>query len=155
MTDMHGVMLGAWLRRMSAMIDADVGRVYKAQGLKFEQRWFGVINQLALNGAMSVSTLAEALRINQASVSETRRSLEKAGFIQSTPDPSDSRRRVLTLSPEGTALVARMRPMWDIFDEVALQIDTEAGQVTRKLEQLEKALQRKSLYARITERLDP
>jgi DNA-binding MarR family transcriptional regulator len=151
---MRGAALGARLRRLSATIDADAARVYAAKGIRFEQRWFGLINQLALTGPMSVSSLAEALGISHPSVSEARQSLEKAGLVQSKPDPADSRRRVLTLSPAGAVLVGRLRPMWDVFDEVARQLDTEAGEVTRALEQLERALARKSLYARMMDGID-
>jgi len=151
---MRGAALGARLRRLSAMIDGDAARAYAANGILFEQRWFGVINQLALNGPMNVSRLAEALGISHPSVSEARQSLEKAGLVQSAPDPADSRRRLLTLSPAGTAFVARLRPMWEVFDRAARQLDAEAGEVTQALERLEQALQRKSLYARIMDGID-
>lgn len=150
--DMRGAALGARLRRLSAVIDADAARVYAAHGITFEQRWFGVINQLALNGPMSVRMLAEALGISHPSVSEARQSLEKAGLVQSTPDPKDSRRRILSLSPSGTAFVSQLRPMWQVFDEVGRQLDAEAGEVTQALARLEQALARKSLYARV---MDP
>ena len=150
----RGVALGARLRRLSATIDADAARVYAAQGIPFEQRWFGVINQLAVNGAMSVSGLADALGISHPSVSEARKSLEKAGLVLSAPDQADSRRRVLTLSPAGATFVGQLRPTWDVFDQVARQLDAEAGEVTQALARLEQALARRSLYARIMDGID-
>lgn len=149
--DMRGAALGARLRRLSATIDADATRIYAALGIRFEQRWFGVINQLALNGPMSVSDLAELLRISHASVSETRQSLERAGLVQSKPDGRDSRRRILTLSRSGEALVTQLRPLWNAFDEAARRLDAEAGEVTQALERLERALARQSLGDRIAE----
>jgi DNA-binding MarR family transcriptional regulator len=154
-TQMRGAALGARLRRLSAMIDTDASRVYAAKGIRFEQRWFGVINQLALNGPMSVSALAETLKISHPSVSEARQSLEKAGLVQSAPDPEDSRRRILSLSPAGVEFVNRLRPMWEVFDEVARQLDTEAGEVTWALARLEQALARRSLFARIMDGIEP
>ena len=148
--EMAGAALGARLRRLSAAIDADATRVYAARGIRFEQRWFGVINQLALAGSLSVRELADVLGITHASVSETRQSLEKAGFITSEADPSDGRRRVLSLSSSGKALAEELRPLWDAFDEAARELDAEAGDVTRTLARLEQALARKSLYQRIT-----
>ena len=147
--DMRGAALGGHLRRLSAAIDADTARVYAAYGIKFEQRWFGAINQLALNGAMSVRDLADALKISHASVSETRRSLEEAGLILSEPDSRDSRRRVLSLSSSGKVLVRKLRPLWDAFDEAARQLDAEAGRVTEALARVEQALARQSLESRI------
>ncbi|MDQ8757121.1 MarR family transcriptional regulator [Sphingosinicella sp. LHD-64] len=147
--EMRGAALGARLRRLSAAIDADATRIYAAMGLRFEQRWFGVINQLSLNGPMSVSELAAALGISHASVSETRQSLEKAGLVLSEPDRRDSRRRTLALSRSGEVLVDRLRPLWSAFDEAARRLDAEAGEVTQALARLEQALARQSLHDRI------
>lgn len=152
--EMGGAALGARLRRLSAAIDADAARIYAGIGLKFEQRWFGVINQLSLNGPMAVSELAAALGISHASVSETRQSLEKAGLVLSEPDPRDSRRRILALSRSGEALVDRLRPLWRAFDEAARDLDAEAGEVTQALSRLEQALARRSLHERIAGLID-
>ncbi|NMO21460.1 MarR family transcriptional regulator [Pyxidicoccus fallax] len=94
-----GAALGARLRRLSERIDNDAARAYAAQGVEFEQLWFGVLNQLALNGPMIVGALAEALGITHVSVSQTRVSLERAGLIRQEPDASDARRRLLSLMP--------------------------------------------------------
>jgi DNA-binding MarR family transcriptional regulator len=147
--ELGGAALGARLRRLSAAIDADAARIYAARGIRFEQRWFGVINQLALTGPLSVRQLADLLGITHASVSETRQSLEAAGLIASRSDPSDGRRRVLTLSPSGEALVAQLQPLWDAFDEAARELDAEAGGVTEALARLEQALAQRSLHERI------
>lgn len=143
-----GAALGARLRRLSATIDADAARVYAARGISFEQRWFGILNQLALVGPLSVRDLARKLGISHASVSETRRSLEAAGLVISRADPDDARRRMLALSSLGMALVAELRPLWDAFDVAALLLDRETG-VTEALVRVEEALARKSLYDRI------
>lgn len=152
--DKRGAALGARLRRLSARVDTDVARVYATCGIQFEQRWFGVINQLALNGAMSVSALADALGISHPSVSEARRLLEKAGLVRSEPDPADSRSQAISLTPTGETLVHRLRPLWRLFDEIAEELDAEAGGVTEALGQLEQALACRSLHARITDRMD-
>jgi len=147
--EMGGAALGARLRRLSAVIDADASRVYAASGIQFEQRWFGVINQLGLAGQLSVRQLADVLGITHASVSETRQSLERAGLITAEADPSDGRRRVLTLSPSGKALMTQLQPLWETFDDVARELDAEAGGVTEALARLEQALARRPLHERI------
>lgn len=151
---MGGAALGARLRRLSAAIDADAARLYAGQGVRFEQRWFGVLNQLAIGGPAGVRDLARALGISHASISETRQSLEREGYIVATPDQEDARRRVLTLSPAGEALIVRLRPLWDAFDAAARELDTEAGGVTRALAALEEALARRSLSQRVAGRME-
>ncbi|MBB6254262.1 MarR family transcriptional regulator [Nitrospirillum iridis] len=144
-----GAALGARLRRLSETIDGDATRTYGALGIAFEQRWFGVLNQLALNGPLTVGELAARLRITHVSVSQTRTSLEKAGLAHSAADPADARRRRLALTPAGDALVARLRPLWRALEAAALELDAEAEAVTAALDRLEDALARRSLYQRV------
>jgi DNA-binding MarR family transcriptional regulator len=153
--EMGGAALGARLRRLSAAIDADAARVYAAQGTRFEQRWFGVLNQLAISGPQGVQELAAVLGISHASISETRQSLERAGLIEAAIDKDDARRRVLALSPAGQTLVAQLRPLWDAFDTVARELDAEAGGVTKALAKLEQALARQSLSERVQAKIKP
>lgn len=148
-----GEALGARLRRLSEKIDYDGARIYAAEGVAFEQRWYGVINQLTLGGPMSVGELAAALRITHVSVSQTSRSLEKAGLVASAPDPADARRRRLRLTPEGEALTARMSPLWEAFSRAAAALNVEAGGAVEVLDRLDDALARRSLYERIQDEL--
>lgn len=148
-----GAAVGAMLRRLSERIDADATRVYADLGIEFEQRWFGVLNQLALNGPMGVGDLAAALRITHVSVSQTRQSLEKAGLVEVLADPADGRRRSLALTLAGRALVEGLAPLWRAFDEAALELDQEAGGVAQALGRLADALEHRPLYERIMQRL--
>lgn len=150
-SSMRGAAIGARLRRLSVLIDAQAARVYDACGVTFEQRWFGVVNQLALNGPMGVGDLAEALGVSHPSISETRQSLERAGLITLDPDPADARRRTLALSAAGEVLVARLTPVWRQLDAAAKELDEEAGQVVEALSRLEAALERRSLQARVAD----
>jgi DNA-binding MarR family transcriptional regulator len=148
-----GAALGARLRRLSERLDRDSTRVYAAQGVAFEQRWFGVLNQLILNGPASVGDIAVALRITHVSVSQASRSLEKAGAIRSDPDPADARRRTLSLTDEGRALADRLQPLWIASKAAAAELNEEAANAVAALDRLDDALARKSLFDRITERI--
>ena len=150
----RGGALAARLRRASAAIDADATRVYAALGVTFEQRWFGVLDALSQEETLTVNELAAFLGVSHAAVSQTRQSLEQGGLIVSVPDPDDARRRKLALTTEGLKLVQRLRPVWTALAEVAEELDREAGEITRRLDQLEKALGRKSLFERIMSRVE-
>jgi len=145
--------LGGRLRRLSETIDADSGRIYGEQGVVFEQRWFGVLNQLVERGGASVGEIAATLRITHASVSQARQSLEAAGLVGSAPDPADGRRRQLVLTAEGQALVERLRPVWSACEAAAEDLNREAEDVIAALDRLEAALARQSLGDRIRARL--
>lgn len=144
-----GEALGARLRRASERIDRDGTRVYAAHGVKFEQRWYGVLRQLIANGAMSVGEIASVLRITHASVSETVRSLTKAGIVCAEASPGDARRRDLRLTAEGEALAARLTPLWEAFNVAAGQLNAEAGDLVSALDRLDDALDACSMFERI------
>lgn len=147
--EMGGAALGAWLRRLSDRIDREAARVYAEAGIEFEQRWFGALNQLALNGAMSVGELAQALGVTHVAVSQTRRSLEDAGLITAETDATDRRSRRLRLSLEGQRFYLRMAPVWEALAVAAVDLDREAGGVAAALMRLESALDRKPLVRRV------
>lgn len=148
-----GAALGARLRRLSESLDGDATRVYAALGISFEQRWFGVLNQLAIGKSATVGELAAVLKITHVSVSQARQSLEKAGIVTSQSDPEDARRKILTLTEEGQRLVAKLRPIWAAFDAAALELNAEANDAVASLNQLDDALARQSLFGRIMERV--
>ncbi|HSX63024.1 MAG TPA: MarR family transcriptional regulator [Tahibacter sp.] len=150
---MGGAALGARLRRLSDAVDRDATRAYATLGITFEQRWFGVLNQLALNGPMTVSELAATLRITRASVSQTRQSLEEAGIVTTKDHPSDARQRHLVLSRTGTALIRRLRPLWQAMDAAALDVNAAAGDAAAALDRLEAVLTQQSMFDRIVEKL--
>ena len=148
----RGGALGARLRRLTERIDRDAGRIYAEAGVDFEQRWFGVLNQLVLKGPLSVSDLAQVLGIAQASVSQTRQSLEGAGLIRWEKDARDGRRRTLHLTDKGQDLVAQLTPLWRLLAEVAAELDAEADDTVAALDRLDAALNRNSLYDRVARR---
>lgn len=147
-----GSALAARLRRVSERLDRDGTRIYADQKVRFEQRWYGLLRQLVQNGPMSVGEVATALHITHVSVSQSARSLERDGIIKSQTSKKDARRRELSLTPKGAALVKRMTPLWDAFNEAAEELNAEAGDLVRLIDKLEDALDRKSMFDRIVEK---
>jgi MarR family transcriptional regulator, organic hydroperoxide resistance regulator len=145
--------IGARLRRLSESIDEDAGRIYIDQGIDFQQRWVGILEQLHERGAQAVGELAASLGIRHSSVSQTRRSLEEAGLVESQVDPQDARSRLLRLSTSGKELVRRLQPLWKILNATSLELDAEADHVIAALDRLDRALQRVSLYDRVRQKL--
>jgi DNA-binding MarR family transcriptional regulator len=145
--------LGGRLRRLAEKIDEDAARIYAELGVSFEQRWLGVMEHLAEHGPASVTALADALGISHPSVSQTRRSLEAAGLIESRAHHRDARSRTLDLSPAGRRLYERLQPVWGVFNEIAETLNAEAGNVVAALDRLDQALKKQSLHDRIRQRL--
>jgi MarR family transcriptional regulator, organic hydroperoxide resistance regulator len=145
--------IGARLRRLSEVIDEDAGRIYTELGIDFQQRWVGILEQLALHGSLSVSELADYLGIRHSSVSQTRRSLEESGLVSSEADPLDARSRRLRLSALGKKLVRRLEPLWEALNAISIELNVEAGNVVEALDRLDRALQKASIYERMQQKL--
>lgn len=144
--------IGGRLRRLSESIDEDASRIYADFGIEFQQRWVGVLEELSKRGPSSVGEMAQMLGIRHASVSQTRRSLEEAGLVQSSKDPGDARSRRLSLTARGRQLVRQLEPVWNLLNETSVELDEEAGHVIAALDRLDEALNRRSLYDRVNER---
>jgi DNA-binding MarR family transcriptional regulator len=140
--------LGARLRRLSERIDRDAGRLYAELDVRFEQRWFGVLNQLDLNGPRSVGDLAAALGVTHVSVSQVRQALVAEGLVAEDRDPRDGRSRVLRLTDEGRAMARRLAPAWKALSAAAVELNAEAQDALAALERLEAALDRASILDR-------
>lgn len=149
--DSRGANLGARLRRLSATIDRDASSTYSLMGVEFEQRWFGLLDQLIINGPMSVREIAESLGITHVSVSQSRQSLEKAGYVTSRTDRTDGRRKEIHLTPRGHEFAEKLHPLWQALVKVAIDLNDEANDLIEAIDKVELALQRKSIHDRVQE----
>lgn len=145
--------MGARLRRLSERLDRDSTRVYSVLGIRFEQRWFGLLNQIMLNGPMTVTDIAVALRVTHVSVSQSRRALEAAGLVHSLNDQNDARRRLIHLTPKGQTLVVNLAPLWQALANSAEELNAEAGNIVTLLDRLDDALDNQSLFDRAISRI--
>ena len=75
-----------------------------------------VLMELALAGSASQNELAQLAEVDEPSVGRSIARLEKRGLIARTQDPDDSRRRLVTLTDEGHALIPKIR---EIYEQVA------------------------------------
>ena len=146
--------IGARLRRLSESIDEDAALLYAELGIQFQQRWVGMLEELSNRGPQSVGEIAEALGIRHSSVSQTRRSLEDAGLVESGAHPEDARSRKLNLTAAGKRLVRKLESLWAVLNATSVELDEEAGHVVAALDRLDAALSRQPLYERVRAKLE-
>lgn len=149
----EGSALGARLRRLSDRIDREADAFYRTLDVDFQQRWFGVFNQIALHESRTVGEIAAALGVTHVAVSQVRTALAERGLIVAEVDPEDARRRTLRLSASGKRLASKLAPVWRAFSATGRELDAEAGGAARALMRLEQALDQTSLAARVTAKL--
>jgi DNA-binding MarR family transcriptional regulator len=69
---------------------------------------FGILAVIDEFGPSSQADLGRRLGMDRRSVSEEAARLERDGFILRAPDPSDSRRNRLEMTPEGHSLLSQL-----------------------------------------------
>ena len=57
--------------------------------------------------------VADLLAMDRTTLTANLKPLERRGLINITPDPKDKRGRLLTLTDDGLALLARAFPIWE------------------------------------------
>jgi MarR family transcriptional regulator, organic hydroperoxide resistance regulator len=147
--------IGARLRRLVERIDRESTAVYTHFGVRFEQRWMGVLLLLSERDQMTVGELAEALRISQPSVSQTLRSLQGAKIVTAKGDPRDKRRRVQRLTPLGRRLLTRVQPIWAALMEAARDLEREGIDLLTPIDRIERSLDRRPILERALAYLAP
>lgn len=71
-------------------------------------------------GSLSPTTIADRLIITTASMTSLLDTLQRRGLVQRTPDGTDRRRVVVTITAEGRAVIRRLLPeMLALQEEVA------------------------------------
>lgn len=140
--------IGARLRRLSDRIDNEIGELYLANGVAFQQRWYGTFNQVRLMGPISGGEIARHLRVTHVTISQVSTALVKAGLVQMTPDPSDSRRRLLSLTVAGVELAEKMDAFWTALEALSSELNDAAGDLLSPLGRLEAALDREPITVR-------
>lgn len=99
----------AKLVRQAATGLAARARVERRGDLSLNQT--AVLGRLATHGAMTPGEMADQLRTQPQSLTRTFAALETAGYVRRTPDPTDGRQYLLTMTREGRrAIKAEMVP---------------------------------------------
>lgn len=100
------------LRRASRAVTQVFDAFFDEIGLKATQ--FTVLAVLAHSedAAPTVTSLAEALVLEQSSLSRNLAVLERLGHLKLAPGPDDRRERIVALTRSGRAMLAKGYPVW-------------------------------------------
>lgn len=91
---------------------------------------FSVMVRLDAEGKSSQNRLGRLAAMDVATIKGVVDRLRERGLAVSEPDPDDRRRSVISLTDEGRALLARMRPVGLTISEQTLKPLTKAEQRT-------------------------
>ena len=73
---------------------------------------YAILSKLERFGPRTICELAALLVMDRSTLGHLLRPLEKRGLVRLDAPEADRRSRVIALTPAGTALVAKARPLW-------------------------------------------
>lgn len=145
--------LGSRLKRMSERMLTSASDVYQEFDMHINPKWFTLMALLdSKDSSKQVLTIVEAsslLGLSQPALSQFCKELQKEKLINIVKAPSDSRKRILSLTAKGRARVQQMKPVWDAVSKAAIDLCTEQNNdFYRSLLLLEKSFSSESLLSR-------
>ncbi|MEV0289360.1 MULTISPECIES: MarR family transcriptional regulator [unclassified Kribbella] len=87
-----------------------------AQGFDDQGRSDGFVLRTLGAGPTSISGLAERLEITKQGASQIVDDMERRGYVERRPDPSDARARLLHLTPRGEAALNAARKFHQAYE---------------------------------------
>ncbi len=120
-SSMGGLALGSRFRRLSDYLSSEVAKVYKKLDIDLNPRHFPVLSLLHAHNqtGMSVTEIAEQLRISHVAVSSTVKSLEGQGYCSRRQHKKDERVTLIFLTKKAEQLISNeLTPLWAIIRQV-------------------------------------
>jgi len=100
-------------RRISEKLYTDGDKVYIEAGIKFKATWFPVYYVLAITDSpLTIMQIADKIDFTHITVKNVIRELEQEELVTVTPNPSDKRSKLVSLSATGQKQIYRLKPLW-------------------------------------------
>ena len=132
------------LQRLAESLRRDGTQIYQHFGIEFEPKFWPVLYTLSKKSPLGILDLANEIGYAHPSVIALVREMEQKKWIRSVKDKSDSRRRLLSLSPLALDLVAQMEPVWAVIKAALEEICEGETPLLRAIEEVERRLAQES-----------
>ena len=149
-TQVGELALGSRLKRLSDQVMGEGRVVYANAGIDFEPRWFPVFSLLEMQQGLSVTEIASHLGISHPAVVQAVNELEKKGWIKSSKDQSDGRRRILQLTKEAKLQLPKMKALWqDIANAIHKTLQEHNHNLLDAIQNMEHSLNQTGFADRV------
>ena len=139
------------LKRLSERLMKDVSRVYRDLDVDFEARWFSILFALKKTSPMSITVLAQSLRLTHPAVNQLAGEMIGRKLLLAAKSRQDERKRLLRLSAKGKRIAALLAPVWkEIGAATKLLIESSGQDLLSGLDRVEKLLDKQDMYERVT-----
>lgn len=129
--------LAVRLKRLSEAMVHSGRQMYKALGKDIEPNWFLIFKLLKKYHQLSVTEMATKLHFSHPSVITIVSKMENAGYLLSTVDKTDSRKKNFTLSKKAEDSLPELEQIWEAGTEGVGKLFSENSNFMDQLESLE------------------
>lgn len=141
--------IGARMRRLTDIFSRDVAVIYKEHNLDFEAKYFVLFYLISERDGIGIMEIADELSLTHPAIIHLAKELEKKGYIKSVKSETDSRKRLLKLSPKGKAALPEFKKVWDKIQKLNTQLMKKLqNNLIKAIEEMEALLEEKSFYKR-------
>lgn len=153
MRQLGALVIASRLKRLTDRLIREGEKVYRAQHIAFEPRWFPVFSLLAhKQEPQPITDIARSLGLTHPAVINITGSMIKNGVLESLKDERDARKHLVSLTNKGLELLPLLEPLWANFEGAVQELFEEVGyDVIDVVEKIEQALDSKEISARILE----
>lgn len=151
--ELGSVAVTARIKRISDALLHDGRRMYRDLGMDIEPNWFVVFKLLERRGPMTVTEIAEAIKMSHPSVISIVNKMIKEDYLTETRCEDDSRKRILSLSEKAIRTLPDLDKVWDAGTAGFKRMLSETD-ILSTLDILEERLDEKGFRARTMEELE-
>ena len=146
----------AWrqVRLLFESMNADIARIYaEAQIAGLTPSMVMELLRLHARGPMTITELAESVQRTHSGTSQKVAAMRAAGLVRTTTG-ADARTKKITLTAKARRIVGQLAAEWRATEAAVAELESEIPYpLSKVMNDIEAALQRKSFHDRITEKL--
>ena len=139
------------LKSFSEQLYQEESRLYKKLGINCEARWIPILQLLHRSKeALAITEIARLLQKTHPAINQLTNQMIEKELLDNIFDEDDKRRRLVDLSAKGEALVADLRPLWEVVEGASQNwLKEVVPDFLLYLDMLEDSLQEQSFYDRV------
>ncbi|TCR92105.1 MarR family transcriptional regulator [Rhizobium sp. BK376] len=143
--------LGSRFRRIGERLQADTQAIIEEFGVTIQAGQYPFLGAIDRAGPLTIGELAESVGITQPGATRTLGQLTDAGLVEVRASEEDQRRKLVSLTDKGRALVERSRrEIWPVIEAAVRDLCGElSGPLLEQLATIEDGLAESPLARRI------
>ena len=142
------------LKRISEAMVHSGRQMYKTLGLDIEPNWFLVFKLLTKYDQLSVTEIAYKIHFSHPSVITIVNKMEATGYLESSTDLQDSRKRTFKLTKKATSKLPEFERIWEAGTEGVKKLFPEDSNFLDLLESIEVQMSQKDFRSRTLNELN-